>query len=98
MVFRPEAMRPARRFEVLFAMLAVAGALLAAPTTTAAQSAGMSRASAYTFSFAGLDGGAIHLADYVGKPILVVTPPRCAATHRNIPACSSYGSAITSAG
>ena len=32
----------------------------------------MSRLTAYTFSFARLDGGEIRLADFAGKPILVV--------------------------
>ena len=32
----------------------------------------MSRITAFAFSFAGLDGGEIRLADYAGKPILVV--------------------------
>jgi glutathione peroxidase len=32
----------------------------------------MSRASAYAFSFSALDGGNIRLADFAGKPILVV--------------------------
>jgi glutathione peroxidase len=47
-------------------------ALLAGPGSARAQSAGMSRASAYTFSFTGLEGGDIRLSDYVGKPILIV--------------------------
>jgi glutathione peroxidase len=37
-----------------------------------AQSSDMSRPTAYAFSFKRLDGGAIRLADYTGKPILVV--------------------------
>ena len=32
----------------------------------------MSRITAYAFSFNGLDGGEIHLANYAGRPILVV--------------------------
>ena len=32
----------------------------------------MSKITAYAFSFAGLDGGDIRLADYTGKPILIV--------------------------
>jgi glutathione peroxidase len=47
----------------------IAGAL-AAPGLAQAQS--MSRITAYAFSFAGLDGGDIKLADFAGKPILVV--------------------------
>ena len=46
----------------------VAGAL--AIPASAGQS--MSRVTAYAFSFAGLDGGDIKLADYAGKPILIV--------------------------
>jgi glutathione peroxidase len=34
--------------------------------------AGMSRMTAYAFSFAGLAGGNISLADYAGRPILIV--------------------------
>jgi glutathione peroxidase len=37
-----------------------------------AQSPGQSRVTAYAFSFASLDGGTIRLADYAGKPILIV--------------------------
>ena len=42
--------------------------MLATPALARAQS--MSRITAYAFSFAGLDGGDIRLADYAGKPIL----------------------------
>ena len=37
-----------------------------------AQSPSMSKITAYAFSFAGLHGGDIRLADYTGKPIIVV--------------------------
>jgi glutathione peroxidase len=37
-----------------------------------AQGAGMSRATAYAFSFAALKGDPIRLSEYAGKPILVV--------------------------
>jgi glutathione peroxidase len=37
-----------------------------------AQTPGASRVTAYAFSFAALDGGTIRLADYAGKPILIV--------------------------
>ena len=47
-------------------------AALAAPTDALAQSPGMSRVTAYAFSFAGLKGGDIRLADHAGKPILIV--------------------------
>jgi len=49
----------------------VAGALVL-PSGAHAQSPGMSRLTASAFSFAGLAGGDIRLADYVGKPMLVV--------------------------
>jgi len=49
-------------------------ALLASSFTTPAlaQAPAMSRITAYAFSFAGLEGGEIKLADHAGKPILVV--------------------------
>src|SRR6202045_515709 len=53
----------------LFALIAGA---VAVPSLARAQSPGMSRVTAFAFSFAGLQGGAIRLADYAGKPILVV--------------------------
>src|SRR5437016_9523329 len=37
-----------------------------------AQAPAMTRVTAYAFSFAGLEGGDIRLADHAGKPILVV--------------------------
>jgi glutathione peroxidase len=54
----------------------IAGAL-AAPTlaqaqSSGAQSPGMSRVTAYAFSFAGLEGGDIRLSEYAGKPMLIV--------------------------
>ena len=49
----------------------LAGAV-AAPAAAHAQSGGMSRITAYAFSFKGLEGGDIRLADHAGKPILVV--------------------------
>ena len=50
--------------------LTVLACLLAAPA--AAQTPGMSRMTASAFSFSGIDGGAIRLSEYAGKPILVV--------------------------
>ena len=41
-------------------------------TPAFAQAPAMSRITAYAFSFAGLEGGDIKLAEYAGKPILVV--------------------------
>ena len=46
--------------------------LAASVTPAFAQTASMSRATAYAFSFPGLKGDAIRLADYAGRPILVV--------------------------
>ena len=44
----------------------------ALPTPALAQTPAMSRPTAYAFSFTGLDGNAIRLAEHAGKPILVV--------------------------
>jgi glutathione peroxidase len=41
-------------------------------TPVLAQAPAMTRVTAYAFSFAGLEGGEIKLADHAGKPILVV--------------------------
>jgi glutathione peroxidase len=47
-------------------------AAAAAPGIAWAQSPGMSRASAYAFSFKTLDGGVLRLAEFSGRPILIV--------------------------
>jgi glutathione peroxidase len=47
-------------------------ALLAGTIATPALGQPMSRITAYAFSFEGLDGGEIKLADFAGRPILVV--------------------------
>jgi glutathione peroxidase len=47
----------------------LAGSLV---TPAFAQSPGVSRVTAYAFSFGTLDGGTLKLADYAGKPILIV--------------------------
>jgi glutathione peroxidase len=61
------------------ATLALLAALLAAPAS--AQTAGMSRMTAFGFSFAGLDGADIRLGAHAGKPILVVnTASQCGYT------------------
>ena len=53
--------------------------LAASSTLAAAQ--GVSRMTAYAFSFSGLKGGEIKLADFAGKPILVVnTASQCGYT------------------
>jgi glutathione peroxidase len=48
------------------------GCVLSLTIPAAAQTAGVSRMTAYAFSFAGLDGGDIPLGAHAGKPILVV--------------------------
>jgi len=56
-------------------------AALAMPTIARAQSPAMSKITAYAFSFAGLEGGNIRLADFAGKPIVVVnTASQCGYT------------------
>jgi glutathione peroxidase len=55
-------------------ILAAALATIAGPalTRTAQAQAGMSRITAYAFSFPALAGGDIRLAEYTGRPLLVV--------------------------
>jgi glutathione peroxidase len=50
--------------------LSVMAGLMAAPAR--AQAPAMSRITAFAFHFAGLKGGDIQLAEYAGKPILIV--------------------------
>jgi glutathione peroxidase len=57
----------------------IAGALIIAADPTCSRTAraegsmsGMSRVTAYAFSFPALDGGTINLADFAGRPLLVV--------------------------
>src|SRR5882757_1116496 len=58
-----------RRTVITAALTAFAGV---ASTRIAQAQAGMSRMTAYAFSFGGLAGGNIRLADYAGRPILIV--------------------------
>ena len=58
-----------RRTIVTGALATVAAASL---TNTAGAQTSMSRITAYGFSFAALDGGTIRLADFAGKPLIVV--------------------------
>jgi len=55
------------------------GSCLASPAF--AQAPAMSRSTAYAFSFAGLDGASLSLAEHAGKPILIVnTASQCGYT------------------
>ena len=58
-----------RRTVMTAALTAIAGMGL---HRSAMAQAGMSRITAYAFSFGGLAGGTIRLADYSGRPILIV--------------------------
>ena len=76
----------------------VLGLLAGFAATPAFAQTGMSRMTAYAFSFAALKGGDIKLGDYAGKPILVVNTARSAATLPSTPGYRTCGSVITSAG
>jgi glutathione peroxidase len=58
-----------RRMMLTAALTAVAGPIA---TRTAFAQAAMSRITAYAFSFKALDGGDIRLAEYTGRPMLIV--------------------------
>jgi glutathione peroxidase len=65
-------------------LLALLGSAMAAPALAqpaSAQVPAMSKPTAYAFSFAGLDGGSLALAEHAGKPILIVnTASQCGYT------------------
>jgi glutathione peroxidase len=65
-------------------LLALLGSAIAAPALAQpafAQVPAMSKSTAYAFSFAGLDGGSLALAEHAGKPILIVnTASQCGYT------------------
>ena len=58
-----------RRIIITAALAAIAGA---ASTRTALAQAAMSRITAYAFPFPALAGGDIRLADYAGRPLMIV--------------------------
>jgi glutathione peroxidase len=53
-------------------LLTLLAGAVAAPAVAHAQSAGMTRVTAYAFSFKGLEGEDIRLSEHAGKPILIV--------------------------
>ncbi len=61
-----------RRFAAMLGALAAAAASGRAFAQGEAKGTGMSRATAFGFAFKALDGGDIRLADYTGRPVLVV--------------------------
>ncbi len=63
-------MRIDRRHLLTFLAAGLGSPALAAPANK--NGAAMSSVTAYAFSFDGLKGGSIRLADYAGKPIMVV--------------------------
>jgi glutathione peroxidase len=72
-------MAPDRRS--FLTLLAALTAPEVVPGIACAQAPGMSRVTAYVFTFAGLKGDDIRLADHAGKPILVVnTASQCGYT------------------
>jgi len=58
-----------RRIAMMAALSAIAAT---AANRTAKAQAGMSRITAYAFSFGGLTGGDIRLSEYAGRPLLIV--------------------------
>ena len=62
------------------------------------QATGMSRVTAYAFTFKGLDGDDILLSSYAGRPLLVVNTASQVATPRNMRASSNSGRATATAG
>ena len=70
-----------RRYFLTALAAAVATPAAAQAPDAGAPAAGMTRLTAYAFSFDGLRGGRIRLVDHAGKPILIVnTASRCGFT------------------
>lgn len=63
--------RPLKRREFL-AVARGAAAALGLAGIAHAQSPGISRPTAYAFTFKGIDGGLIRLGEFAGKPVLIV--------------------------
>ena len=53
--------------------------------------AGMSRITAYAFSFPGLAGGDIRLAEFAGHPLLIVNTASLCGFTPHMAACRTYG-------
>jgi glutathione peroxidase len=67
------------RRNLLVLLGSATGVTLASPAL--AQAPAMSRPTAFAFSFQGLDGGSLRLAEHAGKPILIVnTASQCGYT------------------
>ena len=75
-------------------MLTAAFVAAATSATRAQADGGMSRVSAYAFSFPALSGDDIRLAAFTGKPVLVVNTASLVATPPNMPACRSSGASF----
>jgi glutathione peroxidase len=77
-----DGMRCGGRRRFLMGMAGLGLSAFAMPFIGSAQ-ARMSRISAHSFSFDGIDGGRIHLEAFRGRPVLVVnTASRCGFTHQ----------------
>jgi glutathione peroxidase len=76
------------------AIITAALAAIASPAAArrALAQAAVSRVTAYAFSFPALAGGDIRLADYAGRPLMIVnTASLCVVSRRNMRDCSNCG-------